>query len=541
MRALHWNQVAGLFTFALLTLLAVLAPSTSPVWPPLVAVGLLFLTRSAVIALFAGALAGILLLEGIDWTAPLALINGHLLPTLASPWHWSALLFTLLLAAFAAIVERSGALAFMLRRLASGGKGSPTGLAGGARFQLSVVMLGFVCFFDGLANALMLGRVGRKLADQEGVPREKLAYLVDTTSSAVACLAFLSTWTVTQLTLITESVADTPYAEPSYLLFLKSIPSNFYCVGSLLLVILSATWNWSPPPMSRARPLPIEVPESGGGSGAPIRSALGPIAILLLSVPLSFWILGSERLFPRTLQDVQEAFNTSKGPYALLMAGVISIMGALLFYPGKRSLALAAIPPGIASIIPALGVLVLAWTLGSTLEGLGTGKYLAGLLGTDFPLRLLPAAIFLLGCGISFSTGTSWGTMGLLMPIALGTAISLASEASIPVAEVGPVLAVTIGAVFGGAVFGDHASPFSDTSIVSALACDITTTAHVATQLPYALLAAGSTMILGYLPFTWGLPAPALMVLNLAGIALIVALTRRRFARRGTAPPPIEE
>lgn len=519
---------------AALLALAIAAPATRPVWPPLVAVALLFLTRSAVFALLAGAFTGVLLLGGPVWQAPGELVTAHLLPTVFSPWHWAALAFTLLLAAFAAIIERSGALASLLQKLTLRRAGSQKGLGGAARLQLSIVAMGFVCFFDGIANALMLGRVGRKLADQENVSREKLAYLVDTTSSAVACLAFLSTWTVTQLTLITESVTATPYAEPSYLLFLKSIPTNFYCLGSLLLVVLSASWNWNPPPMSRAQPLPQQAKEPSEVTPNPLRSALGPILVLLLSVPLSFWILGSDKIVPSSVREIQDAFNTSKGPYALLLAGFLSLLGALLFYPGTKRSALAAIPSGVASIVPALGVLVLAWTLGSALEALETGRFLAGLLGNDFPFRLLPCAVFLLACLISFSTGTSWGTMGLLMPIALGTVISLASGDGLSAGEVSAVIAATIGAVFGGAVFGDHASPFSDTTIVSALACDVSTTAHVATQLPYALLAAILAIGLGYLPFAIGLPAPVTMLLTLAGIIATVALTRKKFTQHPT-------
>lgn len=541
MRSVRWNHILGIVLLAGLGALAIAQPSTLPIWPPLVAVSLLFLTRSAVLALLAGASAGVLLLGGVWWQAPIALVGNHLLPTVLSPWHWSALIFTLLLASFAAVIERSGALAFLLQKLTWRRPGSAKRPDGGARLQLSVVALGFVCFFDGLANALMLGRVGRKLADQQGVSREKLAYLVDTTSSAVACLAFLSTWTVTQLTLISESIAETSYAEPSYLLFLKSIPSNFYCLGSLLLVVLSAAWSWNPPPMSRAQPLPGQQMATDAGSSHPLRSALAPILILLLSVPLSFWLLGSDKAVPGSLKDVQEAFNTSKGPSALLLAGTISLVGALLCFPGRKLLGLAAIPAGIISILPALGVLVLAWTLGSTLQSLETGRYLAGLLGADFPLRLLPCAVFLLGCLISFSTGTSWGTMGLLMPIALGTVVSLASESPVPNAEVSAVLATTIGAVFGGAVFGDHASPFSDTTIVSALACDISTTAHVATQLPYALLAALLAITLGYLPFAMGLPAPAAMLLTLLGLVSAVTLTRKKFSPQSAKSPATAE
>ena len=515
-------------TLGVITLLFWVAESPTPLLPPLIALALLALTQSAGWSLLAGSLAGVLLIgNGSSFLAPVQLLSDHLWPSLASPWHWSALLFTLLLAAFAAIVERSGALASLLQHWSRDEKSNS-----GSRLQLSIVGLGFVCFFDGLANALMLGRVGRSLADQAQVSREKLAYLVDTTSSAVACVAFLSTWSVFQLTLIASELKGSAFDGPAYLYFLQSIPTNFYCLGSLLLVFLAARWNWNPPPMSRAQARTAsDLPQSSSEQSKPnLRSALGPIAVLVLSVPLSFWILGGGKPFPTSLQDIQTAFATSLGPYALILSGILSIAGAFLFFPGKKQSALHAIPSGIKSILPALIVLLMAWTLGSTLKSLGTGEYLAGLLGKGFPISYLPGATFVLGCLIAFCTGTSWGTMSLLMPLALGTFLSMIGEQHIDPATVASLLPPIIAAVFGGAVFGDHASPFSDTTIVSALACDVTTTAHVTTQLPYALLAASCALLFGYLPIGFGLSPLLASLFPLLAILLAVCLTRKRFS-----------
>lgn len=543
MKGLTWNRGLGLGLILLGVGLMIVQPQTLPLWPPLLAMALLFLTRSTTFSLLGGAVFGAILLVG-PLSFPQELLGQHLWPALMSKWHWSAVAFTLLLAAFAAIIERSGALAALLDRWSRDRSGAEDTARQGSRLQLSIVVLGLVCFFDGLANALMLGRVGRTLADQARVSREKLSYLVDTTSSAVACLAFLSTWTVTQLSLVATSLEGSLFAEPAYLLFLKSIPANFYCLTSLLLVVLSARWNWNPPPMSSTRPREAAPTRRGESLPRPLLSALGPVVVLLLSVPIAFWILGGEGLFPTSLSNIQTAFNSSQGPYALLLAGGLAIVGALGFFPGNRKKALGSIPPAMVTILPALAVLVLAWTLGSTLSALGTGPFLADGLGREFPVRLLPGAVFVLGCVIAFSTGTSWGTMGLLMPIALRTLISLAEAAGLSPTEVGPILPATIAAVFGGAVFGDHASPFSDTTIVSALACDITTTAHVATQIPYALIAAGCSLLCGYLPLAAGAPALVASALSLGSLVGIVMLTRRWFGPSASSqshPPTIAE
>lgn len=519
-----------LTTLSAIAILAFTVDSSPPLLPPLVALACLSLSRSAGLSLFVGSLFGVLLIgNGPAYLSPMRWVNSHLWPALTSSWHWSALAFTLLLAAFAAIVERSGALARLLQTWSRSGTASPA-----SRFQVSIVGLGLLCFFDGLANALMLGRVGRTLADQARVSREKLAYLVDTTSSAVACVAFISTWSVFQLSLISEELAEAPFTTPAYVLFLQSIPTNFYCLSSLLLAFLAARWNWNPAPMNRTVPQPIDndAEDFVANSPLPFRAAFGPIAVLLLSVPLSFWILGGQKLLPSSLDDIQKAFATDLGPYALLLAGLFSILGAIAFFPKEKGTekALAAIPRGVGSVAPALIVLIMAWTLGSTLRELGTGTYLANLLADHFPIHFLPLLTFLLGCLIAFSTGTSWGTMALLMPLALGTFLSAISEQNIPPSEVSHLLPPIIAAVFGGAVFGDHASPFSDTTIVSALACDVTTTTHVATQLPYALLAASFSILFGYLPIGLGLSPGLSAPLPLIITFLFVLIARRHGA-----------
>ena len=497
-----------------------------PLLPPLVALLLLAYTRSAGWSLFIGSLTGVLLIgNGPFYSAPLHWFTDHFLPAIVKLSHWSAILFTLLLAAFAAVIERSGALAKLLQAWSQKGNQAAT-----SRLQLSVVALGFLCFFDGLANALMLGRVSRTLADQASVSREKLAYLVDTTSSAVACVAFLSTWTITQLTYISQNLAESAYQTPSYLLFLQSIPYNFYCLGSLFLVVLSAYWNWNPSTMAKAkpRPLPLEKNPAVAIDKGSRRAAFGPIAILLASVPFSFWVIGGNKPFPTSVEDIQRAFSSNLGPYALLLAGTISVFGAVLFFPGKKKNAWKSIPSGMSSLGPALIVLLMAWVLGSTLTELETGTYLASLLGEQFSIHFLPLITFILGCLIAFSTGTSWGTMGLLMPLALSTFLSTVTEQGLSPEETAFLLPPLIAAVFGGAVFGDHASPFSDTTIVSALACDISTTAHVMTQLPYALLAASAAIFFGYIPLGLGLPSILTIPLPLAFILFFIILRRKK-------------
>jgi tetracycline resistance efflux pump len=515
-------------------------------WPPLVALIVVFITHRAALGLFAAGLAGSLLLTaGHPLAALHGWVTGHAWPALFGSWkpgdpvtslvadshHWhlGAIVFTLLLGAFAAILERGGGL---LRLLSRGGAATNPG--GARRFLTSVFGLGLVCFFDGLANSLMVGRVARPVADRLRIPRALLAYLVDTTSSAVACLAFISTWIAVQLTLIDDGMADLALDEPAYLLFLRSIPHNYYCLFALCLAFLTIRRGWLIGPMRSAAPVaelpphdPAEAPEA-----TPLFRAILPLLVLVLAIPTLYYFLhrgeGIPPRFPISLAKIQAALGSDTGPPAFVLGSGLALLAAVLCMPPRLrgqsgSIALG----GARQLAPALGVLILAWILGSILGSLGTARQLASILGEGLPIRLLPAATFLLGCLMSFVSGTSWGTMALLMPLALPALGPMAVNQGAPPELLAALAPAVIAAVFGGAVFGDHCSPFSDTTIVSSLACGITTPQHTITQLPYALIAAGTTLLAGYLPEALGLPAWAAL---LAGGTILLALTsfRRR-------------
>ncbi|MFP6876338.1 MAG: Na+/H+ antiporter NhaC family protein [Roseibacillus sp.] len=488
-----------------------------PLWPALVALVMVFATRSAALSLGTACLAALILL-GVhhgevlqQWFAP----EGGLLNTLNSPWHRGALIFTLLLGSFAAVVERSGGLLPLLR--AEGEVNDRTR----KRFLTSVFGLGLVCFFDGLANALMIGRVARPVADRLRIPRAFLAYLVDTTSSAVACLAFLSTWIVTQLSYI---ASYSPIDQPAYLQFLASIPNNFYCLFALLLAFLAIRRQWLIGPMRTRQPVALEEEDAPLPAGnRQLRRALVPLLILLLSIPLAIFILYAPAEPPENFSlRIQGALNASTVPTAFVVGSALALLTAIAYFPRDRfAEAPRAALLGARQLVPALLILLLAWILGSLFSELGTAKVLSDTLGDRLPLAWFPAGVFLLGCVISFVSGTSWGTMGILMPLVLPTAGAMALSQGASPELLASLVPAVIGAVFGGAVFGDHCSPYSDTTIVSALASGVSTAEHTITQLPYALLTAATALVAGYLPIAFGLPSWFAL---LSGSGILVAL-----------------
>jgi Na+/H+ antiporter NhaC len=511
---------------------AALAVADAPVrgvWPPVVALAVILVTRRALIGLLAGGYAGAILLSGGNpWDAYLAVGRDHLAPSLTSPWKLGAVAFTLVLGGFAAVLEAGGGFAALLHRLTGPGRDSAR------RFQAGALGLGLLCFFDGLANSMMVGRVGRSAAERCGVSRVKLAYLVDSTSSAVACVAVVSTWIAFQLSMIESAFATAGQTVNPYAVFLHSLPYNFHCWFTLVLLPLAILWRFEPGPMRRYEDAARAAASAATGEHEPSRgsagaaSALVPVGVLLLSFLGGFVMLGSPRpIWPLTRDKLVAAFGSDAGPLVLVLAGLIATLSATLLLPrtiaaGRWTSAARAFGSGVRTMTAPVLILVAAWILGSVVQSLGTAEILAGLATRSGALWLLPAAVFVSAALVSFATGTSWGTMGLLFPLTVPAAAVAGAQLD-PVALT-TLLEVVVAAVFSGAVFGDHCSPFSDTTIVTSIACEVEPHDHVRTQLPYALITAAAATLLGFVPAGLGV-SPWLSLL--AGVAALAAVAYR--------------
>ena len=493
------------------------APALS-LWPSLVAIVSVVLLRSALAGLFTGAICGAVLLSGGNPVeAFTAFFTDHLLPSLQSEWNLSVLIFTLLLGGFAALLERGrgfeGILGWLVKDSGNAGK----------RVQWSAYSMGLVCFFDGLASSLLTGKAIHPLADRTGVSRAKLAYIVDSTSSAVACVAIMSTWIAYQLSMVREGYAQAgiPDVEP-FGIFLQSIPRNYYCWFTLVLLAVTIQSSWNPGPMAKHEGLAKGKADGHGGNvrleGQPWRALL-PLGTLVACLFVGLYANGTkDSLFPVTFPKLRQAFGDAQSNLVLLYSSVVACGVAYACNrapihdgkgcPGETFM------EGVQRFFAPCLVLVAAWCLSSTLVRLEASTYLSSLLAGNLAAAHLPVAVFLLGVLVSFTTGTSWGTMGVLMPLALPVAFALSPGDEALVASV-------VAAVFSGAVFGDHCSPLSDTTIVSAMACDLEPYEHVRTQLPYALSAAVVATFCGFLPLGYGIPP---WVCLLGGVAVVFFL-----------------
>lgn len=517
------------------------------VWPSLVALVAVFLTRNAFLGLSLGAGVGALFLaNGNLWHAWLQLLGDHLAGSLQSPWKAGAIAFTLVLGGFAALLDHSGGFGAFFERIGR----IHSARRSRERLQMGVMTLGLVCFFDGLANSMLVGRVTRVFSVRVGLARAKLAYLVDTTSSAVACLAFISTWIAFQLSLIESGFASLGTDENPYVWFVKSIGFNFYCWFALGFAVLTICLSREFGPMHHAQKRCEAEGNAAGDSceeqNRPVLwTALFPLLVLVFAILAGFYVIGlGEAIregefngyWPVSPSKIVAAFGTSEGPLVLLagsLIGSLAAFGCCRFgVQGESISGLARVySGGVKSLFEPVGILVAAWLLGSVISDLGAREVIAGVVSAGVVPEVVPCLVFLTGAVISFSTGTSWGTMGILMPLVFPLIGLHEGLVGVAIGDVTHLYAATIGAVFSGAVFGDHCSPISDTTIVSSIATDIEPHEHVRTQLPYALVsavaAAAAFLLAGFSVSFWILLPAGILLLAVVLIRLSPAEPNR--------------
>ena len=492
----------------------VVSPWDTPLktlWPVVVALTVVVITRRAFWGLLVGAFAGSLILcHGNPWQAYLELLARHLAPSLQSPWKVGAILFTLVLGGFAAVLNAGSGFQTMLHFFVRGNGNAAK------RFQAAAAGLGIICFFDGLANSMLVGRVCKDMAEKCGVSRVKLAYIVDSTSSAVACVAFVSTWIAYQLSMIKEGFRLAGRDVNPYLMFVKSIPYNFYCWFALVMLFVSILRRFNPGPMARfedeAQSVNTPLDEALAplkGNGAGMHSVFIPLITLIALFFAGFYLLGSPApKWPVTPEKIAGAFGSNAGPLVLVLSGLIASCVAVILFPSQKKghliQGILAFKDGAQSLMGPIFILVAAWMIGSVLGDLKTAEYLSSMVSKTDAAVLIPPFIFVTGSLISFSTGTSWGTMGILFPLAIPIAAAACGQGN--PAWQKTYLQISTAAVFSGAVFGDHCSPFSDTTIISSISCGVEPHDHIRTQIPFALITAVVAVLFGFLPAGFGLP-----------------------------------
>ncbi|MFN7054904.1 Na+/H+ antiporter NhaC family protein [Hyphomonas sp.] len=381
------------------------------------------------------------------------------------------LLFCLIIGALIAYLERAGGFRAMVRWLTTSGTA-----AGPKRASGVTAASGVVLFIETNVSLLATGLLGKPLFDRLGLSRARLAYIIDSTCAPVSVLILLNGWGAFILGLLAANGVEAPLG-----VMLGSISLNFYALLTLALVAATILTGRTFGPMrafddaARAAPAPRE-DEAATETGGSLAAFLVPMFILVGGAIGFMWWTGDGNIL------------RGSGSRAILWSVILATAAAFLFaarVPALRGKLVETGFDGMGKLLPAVTVIFLALALGDSLRALGTGVFLSG-LASNLPMPwLLPAVLFLTACLTSFTTGTSWGTYGILVPVA----IPLAVGAGIP-------LPLALAAVMGGGVFGDHCSPISDTTIIASLASGCDHLDHVRTQLPYALLAGAAATVL---------------------------------------------
>jgi Na+/H+ antiporter NhaC len=495
--------------------------------PPVVALGAVLVTGNVIASLALAVVVGAGAEHGPMLAVPRA-FERYLWSNLTDPWHLYICGFALCVLGTIKIVERSGGAGGMVQLLARR-------LNSARSTKLGTGVAGLLVFFDDYANTLLIGSSLRAVADRYGVSREKLAYLVDSTAAPVAGLAVVSTWLSYEIGLLEEILRPLGVEQSGYSVLLTALPFRFYCLFALLLVFISSAWEFEVGPMleaeRRAHRASVEhrITEDTALNDSPNRSALNallPVGVLLFLVFAGFVYDGGGFVSPapfsldywhQTLAGVEHGEVVLFG--SACASGVVA--GACSILTGSLSprQSLDAFGVGLRTGATPLAILVCAWGLGGVSKDLGTGPFLVATLHGNVPPPLLPLLTCLASGSVAFATGTSWGTMAIVLPAALPLAFHVGGmQLAIP----------TIAAVLDGAIFGDHCSPVSDTTVLSSTACECDVLAHVWTQLPYALLAMAAAAF-AYLTtgLGWLGPLPALL-----GGTLLMSATLRIFGRR---------
>ena len=494
------------------------SPNWLSVLPPLVAIILALVTRETLVSLFAGIWIGVTILKANLIDGFLTTLDTYLVGALADTSHASIILFTLGFGGMIGVISANGGMRGIVDIATRHAKTRRQG-------QITTVFMGVVIFFDDYANTLLVGNMMRPLTDKLRISREKLSYLVDSTAAPVASLAVISTWSIFQMSLLNGPYEQFGVTENPYITFIRSIPYSFYCLLTIAFILINTITRREYGPMYKAERRTVltgAVMQPGAnpmtdtsqidsgdhyGKASHWTNSIIPIIAVVLIAMLGLFVTGKRALEVGMAPSIRNIIGGADS-YAALMWGSYSAgIIAIIITVSKRLLSLNkavnAWLNGARSMLLGCSVLVLAWTLGKVSEDLGTAQFLVEISSDFLTPQILPAVIFLTAAAISFSTGTSWATMSILVPIVMPMAMHLLQWTPDEVVA-SPIFVRTFAAILSGSVLGDHCSPISDTTILSSTASGSDHIDHVRTQLPYALTVGIIALFVGYLFIGFG-------------------------------------
>lgn len=509
-----------------------------PLWmsilPPLVAIIMALLLKEVVSSLFLGILTGTVIMAFYSGCGPLEAVGDGLLRvvdtyvvgSLYDSDHVKIIVFTLLIGGMVRVITVNGGMRGIVNWLSKRARGPRSG-------QLMTFVMDLCVFFDDYSNTLVVGNTMRPLADKLRISREKLSYIVDSTSAPVVAVAFITTWIGAELSYIQDGINNLGLEMTSYSVFFHSLAYSFYPFLTLAFVLMIILSGRDFGPMlkaerrSRKADAVVEEAEHTAQTGHAI-NAIIPLLVLILGTVAGLIATGYDAavwsdahlgFFNKLSATIGKADSYT----ALLWSSMGSLLTAIIVTLCCRKVKFAKIMEasvdGFKSMFNAVVILTMAWAIALVTKDMHTAEFVSQLLVQwSLSPALVPAITFVLAALIGFSTGTSWGTMAILYPLILPASWLLCKEQGLADANALPIFFNVVASVLAGAVMGDHCSPISDTTIMSSLSSQCDHLQHVSTQMPYALTVGAVALLVGVLPTAFGLPSWVAFLL--AGLVL---------------------
>ncbi len=478
--------------------------------PPLVAIILALITKEVYSSLFVGIVVGALIYSGFKFEGTVTQIfEGGIIKVLSDSYNVGILIFLVILGSVVCMMNKAGGSAAF-------GRWASKKIHTRVGAELAAIILGVLIFIDDYFNCLTVGSVMRPVTDRHHVSRAKFAYLIDATAAPVCIIAPISSWAA--------AVSGFVEGQDGLAIFVRTIPYNFYAILTIVMMVGMVLMKTEFGAMktheinalngdlytTSARPYENATDDETPNPRGKVIDLVIPIVVLVICCVISMIYTGG--FFSGT--DFVTAFSQSDASTGLAMGSAFGLVFAIIFYMIRRVInfrdCMGCIPEGFKAMVPAIMILTFAWTLKAMTDSLGAAVFVEEAMrsvagGIEV---ILPAIIFLVGCGLAFATGTSWGTFGILIPIVVAV-----FEKSSP-----EMMIISMSACMAGAVCGDHCSPISDTTIMASAGAQCDHVTHVSTQLPYAIVAAAVSfvtyIVAGFVKTAWiALPVGIVLML----------------------------
>ncbi len=527
-----------------------------PLWlsiiPPLVAILIALTIREVYSALFVGVWVGagiIYYYKGSMFIVAifqgfLAILDTYIIESLNNSGHLAIILFSMIIAGTVSLISKNGGMKGVVNRISRFATSPRSG-------SLVTWAMGIVIFFDDYANTLVVGNTMRPLADKLKISREKLSYIIDSTAAPVASVAFVTTWIGAELSYIQDGINSLNLNESAYGVFFNSLLYSYYPFFTLAFVVILIWKKVDYGPMLKAErkarsqistdKLSIDenvskdlMDEVTAKEGVAARSfnAIIPVLVIIVGTLTALlysgwnqevWNNNSIGFFEKLSDTVGNADSYT----ALLWASLGSLFVAIILTLSQRLLSLMevieSVIQGFKSMLPAIMILTLAWSVALITEHMHTADFISGLLiEASLSPYLVPVITFIIAALVSFSTGSSWGTMAILYPLILPSGWLVAQNAGLDYETSMSIFHNIAAAVLTGSVLGDHCSPISDTTILSSLASSCPHIEHVRTQLPYALTTGAVAIFIGTIPASFGISPWILFPLGIISLYAII-------------------